>query len=249
VRSTVLALIGPSGSGKSATAAVLARRFGWATLDEAYYRLTPRPRLTWTSPAALRALELRLVDEEARRFGEARRLVAEGRTVVADTSFLDPVGYTAGLLALGQATPRTFRAVVARARHLAAARRLGVPDLTVRLAVAAATRKERAAGDPTRHPWALRARHEAVGRLETSVLVPCLRRALAGRLRTVRAGAPVEAVAERIRAVAEGTTPLHDPYTAAVRTLDALVRAPWGRRGPASSGNLKRGTPSPRPPR
>lgn len=249
MRPIVVALGGPSGSGKSTVTSVLARRFGWAALAEAYYRLRPRPSLGFASQGELRALELRLVDEEARRFQESRVRTREGRTVVVDTPFLDPVSYTAGLCVLGLATPASLRAVAGRARALALRGRLGLPDLTVRLSVRAPTRRARVAGDPTRHPRAFRARHEAVGDVETGFLVPLWGPALGGRVRVVPAAGPPEAVAERVVAAAARTVPLRDPCRAAVEALGELVRLAALRPGPAAAGNLKKGTPSPRPPR
>ena len=249
VRAIVVALSGPSGSGKSTVAAILARRFGWARVDEAFDRIRPRPSLKFASQDGLLALELRLLEEEARRFGEARALALAGRSVVADTSFLDPVTYTAGLLVLGLATPASFRTVVDRAQALARQRRLGLPDLTARLSVAATTRRSRAAGDPARHPRAFRDRHESVGRVETALLVPWWRGALAGRMRVVRATAPAGSIAERIRRTASHTAPARDPSGAAARALEALSRLPAIRLALDRSGNLKKGTPSPRPPR
>lgn len=249
LRGVVVALSGPSGSGKSTVAAALARRRRWARLDEAYYRLRPRPGLSVVSQARLRALERRLLDEEARRFLEARSLASTGRTVVADTGFLDPVLYTAGLLVLDLATAATFRAVFRHARRLALRRRLGLADLSVVLSVPAATRRARVERDPTGHPRAFRPRHEAVGRVETTLLVPRLRRELPKRIRLVRAGDSVESVAGRVGAAAARTGPISDPCAAAIRALDGLERVPALRAALGRSGNLKRRTPSPRAPR
>jgi predicted kinase len=249
VRAIVVAVSGPSGSGKSTVAATLARRFGWARVDEAFDRIRPRPSLRFASQDRLLALELRLLDEEARRFEEAWALALAGRTVVADTPFLDPVSYTAGLLVLGLATPASFRTIVGRAQALARQRRLGLPDLTAHLSVAATTRRSRAAGDTARHPRAFRERHESVGQVEAALLVPWWRGRLPGRMRVVRAADPAASIAERIRRTASRTAPARDPCGAAARALEALSRLPAIRLALDGSGNLKKGTPSPRPPR
>lgn len=247
MRSVVVALSGPSGSGKTSVSEHLVRTLGWSWLDEAYYRLRPRPSLKILAQDRLRALELRLLDEEARRFAEARELAGRGRTVVLDTGFLDPVVYTAGLYALRLATPATWRAVRRHALALARRRRLGVADLTVRLAVPVPTRRRRAADDPRGHPRAFRQRHENVGEIEGALLTPRLEQALPGRFRRLRAVAPVATVAERIRRAARRTTPLRDPYRAAARAIQALERLPEPGASRHASGNLKRRTlPPPR---
>ena len=249
VRSVVIALGGPSASGKTSTSRALAHRFGWTVVEEAYARLHPPPRLGFASQGQLVALELRLLEEETRRFREAISLAREGRPVVADTPFLDPVGYTAGLYVLGRASPASFRAVLRRATSLAREGHLGLPDLTIRVAVPPASRRQRAAADPTGHPRALRARHEAVGEVETRLLVPWWRRLFPGRTRSVRATGTVASVAARIDRLARGLPLLRDPCGAAARALEALPRLPELRPAFAASGNLKKGTLSPRPPR
>ncbi len=249
MRAIVVALSGPSASGKTTAVATLARREGWVPLDEAFYRLRPRPSLRIPTQAALRQLELRLLGEEARRFAEAQRIAADGRTVIADTSFLDPVGYTTGLLALGLASRPTFQAVVTRARDLARRHALGLPDLTVELTSSTASRAARAASDPTGHPRAFRHRHEVVGAAQRRGVLPWMRQRLPQRVRRVDARASPDAVIERIRAAAARTLPWDDPCRAAEALLAALARRPP--LGPATvrSGKVKKATQSPRPPR
>jgi len=249
VAAILVALSGPSGAGKSTVAAALARRDRWAKVDEAFDRLVPAPDLRFASQRELRRLELRLLGEEARRFAEARRWVRAGQTVVADTPFLDPVGYTAGLFVLGLASVSTFRAVVQRARGLARDGQLGVPDLTVELCVASTTRLARAARDAARHPAVLRDRHEAVGAVDGAILLPWWQHRFPGRVRMVGAERQVDLVAERVRALASRTAPLRDPCGAGARALEALVRLPALREPLDRSGKVKKGTPSPRPPR
>lgn len=243
MRAPIVALTGPSATGKSTTATALAGRRGWVRLDEAYDRLRPTPALTWANEAGLRRLEFRLVREEARRYAEARQRSAQGQAVVADTAFLDPVVYTAGLCLLGLADPATYRAVSGLARALARKGRLGLPDLTVRLRVSPRTRAQRAARDPEHHPPALRARHEAVGRLVRQMLERPLHRGTeARRGPTVRATGSPQAVARRIAALARRSRPRGDPAAVLERTVRALDRV-------VAAGNLKKATPSRRAPR
>jgi len=245
VRSVVVALGGASGSGKSTVAAALARELGASVVDEAFYRLHPRPSLALGSPERLGSLEGRLVEEEARRYRDAQALAGSGRTVVADTSFLDPVSYTVGLALLGLADARTLGRVLDRALGLARTGRLGVPDLTVYLSVPARTRRRRVALDTVGHPAAYRDRHERVGAIERTILLPWLARALPGRVRSARGDGPVEAVVRRVRHALGRARPLGDPCRAAVRVLEGFSRLSQV----SGSGNLKRGALPARPPR
>lgn len=249
MRSVVVALGGPSASGKTTLVRTLVARYGWAPLDEAFYRLRPRPALRIGSQPGLAALERRLLREEARRFREASALADQGRTVVADTGFLDPVSYTAGLLLLGLASPATFEGVVRAAQELARRGELGIPDLTVRLSVPRTARRVRAARDPGGHPRAFRSRHEAVGEVESAVVVPAFAHAHPGSVQVVRAVDPAERLATRVHALVGRVRPLPDPCAAASRALAAVLRRPEVRVALGRAGNLKKGTPSPRPPR
>ncbi len=233
VRSIVVALSGPSGSGKSTAVAGLAQRPGWRALDEAFYRLRPRPGLGYRSSAELVALELRLLAEERRRFGEALRLAEAGVSVVADTGFLDPVDYTAGLVHLGLAPPGVLRPVLARARSFVRDGALGVADLTVHLQVSRRVRAGRVASDPRGHPRAFRERHELVGSMVARTVRPSIARALPGRVRVLRAFDRPAVLVARIERLAARTSPWADPSAAAERWLDVLerlVREPAGRR-------------------
>jgi AAA domain len=245
----VLAVSGGSGAGKSTVARTLERDHGWVRLAEAYDRLRPRPDLEPSGQATLRSVELRLLAEEGRRFREALGHAGRGRSVVVDTSFLDPVAYTAGLLVTGEASPATFRAVVARARGQIARGELGLPDLTCYLRTSERTRRRRASGDPVRHPERLRDRHERVGRLDASLVRAALARGAPGRVRGVRASGRPARLARVLAAAASGVAPLADPSSAAARALVALLGDPAIRTALAGWGNLKKATLSPRPPR
>jgi len=248
-RGIVLAVCGGSGSGKTTVARTLARDLGWVRVDEAYDRLRPRPPLEPQGQAALRSLELRLLDEEGRRFGAAFEHADRGRSVVVDTSFLDPVAYTAGLLVGGEASAPTFRAVVARARQQIGRGELGLPDLTCYLLTSARTRRRRASEDPVRHPERLRDRHERVGRFDASVVRAAFARGAPGRVRGVRASRGPTDTARSLAAAASVVRPLANPSAAASRAVAALLGDPAIRAAVGGWGNLKKATLSPRPPR
>jgi len=247
-RPLVVALAGASASGKSTVSSLLAERGGGRRLPEAYDRLVPRPSLRYRSQPALRALELRLLAEEARRFHEARRATRAGRRVVADTGFLDPVAYTTGLLVLGQATAATAEAVLAEAARLVARRRLGLPDLTVYLQVPPRERRRRARLDPKARPPDLQARHDRVGAVEARIFRRCLARAAPGRVRTLRADGTAAPVADRVERLLAAARPLDDPVAAAATALAELRRHPAVARALGRSPKVKKATLSPRAP-
>jgi thymidylate kinase len=196
----VVVLEGPSGAGKSTVVRAAALGFGWTPLNEAYDRLAPVPSLRFRAPGELFSLERTLLAEEARRYREAAGLRRRGRTVLADTGFLGPLTYTAGLVALGQAPRRVLDALGALARRPGRSYRIGLPDLIVYLDVPSRARRRRATGDPGGHPREFRARHEAVGRVERRIYRRLARGPLAGRVRFVSGGGSSTAVARRVRA-------------------------------------------------
>lgn len=249
-RGRIIALEGPSGSGKSTLAARLASDRGWALLAEAVDRIYPPVSLRFSSPTELLRLERRLLEEEARRFTTARELSAQGETVLADTGFVGPVSYTAGLLAMGRCPSATYLAIVRAASALASGSSLGLPDLSVYLEVPARERARRAAADPDRHPKEFRQRHEDVGLFEQTVFRPWLAVRLPGRVRRLRAIHAPEELAGRIVRLGRDTRPLRDP---AGRLHGLLLR--WGElpfegrfAQLAAAATVKKGTPPARAP-
>lgn len=218
-RAPIVALEGSSGVGKSTLAAAVAERYGWPVVAEAADRLEPPPSLAFRTEEELLRLERQLLSEDARRFAAARELARRYDGVLVDTGFLGTVTYTAGLVSLGRARPRTFARLVGAARALATRGRLGVPDLSVLLEASAPTVARRLRSSLVRHPVRLQPRHAAVGRFEARVAVPWLRRQLPGRVVSIRAsGAPRE-LAERVVRRARRVAPIPGPCRAAARLL------------------------------
>ncbi|MGB6501800.1 MAG: hypothetical protein WBG19_10490 [Thermoplasmata archaeon] len=231
-RPLLIAVEGISGSGKSTLVARAAPLFGWVALAEAYDRLDPRPRIDVTAPAALARVERILLDEEGRRWQAARALVAEGRTVIADTGFLGPITYSAGLVEMGAAPASLKRDVVTRARALARSGRWGLPDLTIWLATEETERRRRAIADPVRHPPQLADRHERVGRFESRFFAEGLPTVVPRRVRRLSGDRPVAAVVAGLRRTARAARPLRAGEGPALRVLDLLARFPVEGRPP-----------------
>jgi len=230
-RAIVVAVEGASGAGKSTVVARAAARFGWVPLAEAYDRLDPRPRLDVRSDAALARLERTLLEEEARRFAVARAIRARGSTVIADTGFLGPLTYSAGLVALGTLPPARLANLLRRADGLRGQGRWGMADLVVVLRTSPQVRAARRKRDPTRHPPALAARHESVGRLEEAFYRDRLGAERPGYVRSIGATGPISRVVAAVgRAVGTARRPSEAPAAArvALRLLRA-VPAPEGR--------------------
>lgn len=244
----IVALEGPSASGKSTVAARLAARQGWALIAEAVDRLDPAPSLDFRSEGALLDLETTLLEEDARRFEAACRIAARGTTVVCDTGFVGALSYTAGLLATRRCEPETYARLLAVARRLARARRIGLPDLSVYLAVPARVRADRAAGDPAHHPSRLRARHELIGRFEWDVFRPWFASAQPGRVAVVGSAGPAETVARAIERRAKATPRLRGRTLALARLLEGRSAADLASEPFRPDGTLKKGAPSARPP-
>ncbi len=244
----ILALEGPSASGKSTVAALLAARQGWALIAEAVDRLDPVPSLDFRSERALVDLETKLLEEDARRFETACRIADRGTTVVCDTGFLGPLSYTAGLAASKRCEARTYARLLGVTRRRARARRLGLPDLSVFLAAPAPLRAERAARDPTHHPAGLRARHELIGRFEWAVFRPWLAAGQPGRVAVVGSAGPASAVARAVERRAKAISRLRGRSLALVRLLEGRSAVDLASEALSPDGTLKKGAPSARPP-
>lgn len=251
-RSFLIALEGSSGSGKSTLARSAARAFDWTLLPEAYDRIVPAPSLRFTSTASLVTLETRLLEEEGRRYRAARSWVRRGRTVIADTGFLGPLTYTAGLVALGKAPRSAWLRVRSRALRLVPDDG-GVPDGVVYLDVPSQVRRARAAADPAGHPTVLARRHEAVGRVERRFYLGPVARLLAGRFRRISGVGPPKVVLKRLAAAVGSMAPAPRPTglgTALREALDRLARAPSSRRPRRPAATVKNPTrPARAPPR
>lgn len=245
-RGLVVALEGPSGVGKSTVAARAAGRFGWALLAEAYDRLDRRPRLDFHGESELLVLEHELLREEARRFRDAVFLARRGTLVLADTGFLGPVSYTAGLVATGRCSLATYRRLVGRARRYARSGRLGLPDLSVFLDVPRGVRDARLRRDALRHPAALRGRHREVARFESEVLRPWWAARLGSRVRVLRSDSRPDDLASRLAGLVASGTPLRAPCARLDRLLGELAAAELPGRGSRAGATVMNGT-SPRP--
>ena len=196
----IVAVEGPSGAGKTTVVRAAARAFGWHPLPEAFDRIDPPPSLRFRTPAELLSLERTLLAEEGRRYREAVEGRRRGRTVVADTGFLGPLTYTAGLVELGDAAPRVLEALRSLVEGRERPLRVGLPDGIVYLDVPGRVRRWRTARDPRGHSPEFRERHEAVGRLERRFYRRLARGALSGRVRFVSGTGAPETVASRVRA-------------------------------------------------
>ena len=222
----IVAIEGPSGAGKTTLVREAARRFGWHRIAEAYDRLDRAPEIDFRSDRELRATERQLLTEERRRFREALRARASGRVVVADTGFLGPFTYTAGLVARGEADRRVFVDLVRSGRSMG--RSWGVPDAVVYLVPRAADRRRRAGRDPGRHPPGLDPRHAAVGRFERRIYRRWSEGPLEGRVEFLRADRTPGGLAGLLRGrlAALGSVPKRNPPSLAslLRSVDELRR-------------------------
>lgn len=224
-RGRLIAIEGRSAAGKTTLVHVAARKLGWQPLGEAFDRLDPAPSLQFGSPRELALLEGVLLAEEARRYREARRLCARGRTVLADTGFLGPLTYTRGLVELGWAPASVGQSVERSARSLVRRRALGLPDLTVYLETTTNERARRARTDANHHPVPLFRRHEAVGEVERRYLAEVFPAALPGRFQTLRARSRPLALVPALRSLVEEADPTPASRAQAL-ALVSLLRLP-----------------------
>ncbi|MGA9839465.1 MAG: AAA family ATPase [Thermoplasmata archaeon] len=226
-----MAVEGASAAGKTTAVATVARRSNWTVLREAYRRIDPPLSLEFRTPEELLAIELRLLREEARRFGEARGAARAGRTVLADTGFLGPLTYTAALVAASEAPPDVLSALVELARELGAHGRWGLADAYVYLDTPPSVRSTRAREDPAGHPVALDERHARVGGAEREFYRRRFAPIIGARFRSVPGeGRPEEVagrVADAVRAMA-GTP----SSVGSIASALALFEAGAGARNP-----------------
>jgi AAA domain len=229
----VVALEGASGVGKSTLARRLARARGWEFLPEAFARLTPPPSLRYRSLSELLAIEERLLREERRRYRVARTSARRGWVVIADTGFLGPLTYTAGLVARGFVGAGAWPRVRRLAERIGAEGQLGLPDAVVYLRAPSRVRRGRAARDPRAHPPGLDRRHEAVAEFERAFyrryyrpLAPQGFRYASAVGRVDRVVARLDALARELRRRAPARRPgLNDFVEALDRALAAGRRA------------------------
>lgn len=239
-RGRIIAIEGASGAGKSTLVRTGARERGWVALPEAFDRLDPRPPLSYRTDRELRRIERTLLAEEIRRFRDAERLRRRGRTVVADTGFLGPITYTAGLETLGIA-PTTLRPeLVRQLRASARPAGWGLPDLIVFLEVDERTRRRRAKRDAERHPPGLDRRHARVSAFERRFYRTVLRKVPGVRIRFVRTRSSPGVLARRLDAEIRA---LPDPPPVAPPRLPDLLRR-LDREVARFSERGRRGTPA-----
>ncbi|MCI4335828.1 MAG: AAA family ATPase [Thermoplasmata archaeon] len=164
-RGRIISLEGPSGVGKTSVGRELAARLDAAFLPEAVDAMAPTLSLDFRTLPQLRRLERALIDEEARRYRVARRTIARGRDVVADTGFFGPLTYS---VALAQWDRRwdVVRSVLLRTVGHISTGSLGLPQLCLYLDADGRTLQRRTAADPIGHPAALTLRHQILAPLE-----------------------------------------------------------------------------------
>lgn len=243
----IVALEGRSGAGKSTVAAALGARLGWPVIAEAYDRIPPPKTLAFRTLCGLRAIEERLLEEDGRRYVEARALASGGTGVVLDTGFLGTLTYCSGIRASFGPAFDLVAHVRRRLGELFAAGLWGLPDLHVYLDVSEAVATRRAARAPASHPAALRRRHEAVGGEERTFFTRRLPRAFPGGVLVVPAEGAVGPLVERLAESLLRRRPRPPPTATVVsRVLASVEGAP---RSARRSAIVKKASRPPRPPR
>jgi hypothetical protein len=233
---SVVAVEGASGAGKTTVTEAIAELTGWTPLPEAYRRLSPAPRLDFSSPAELSALEERLLREDARRYSEARARARAGETVIADTGFLGPLTYTWALVALGLTATSTIPPLLELARAMGARGEWGLADAYVYLDTGFAVRGPRALADPVGHPPDLVSRHQDVGELELGFYRDRFAPLLGDQFVRVSGDGPGRAVARQVvKSVRERPT-----RTAPAPSVDAVLALFEG----SSDGQTARRSPA-----
>lgn len=229
-RGRMIAVEGPSGVGKSTTSRALARALGAPRIAEAIDRLAPPPSLVFRGAEALSDLEVTLLQEERRRFRDAETIGRTGIPVVLDTGFLGPVSYAAGLVGFDPTLRPALERTAREARRLVRSGRLGLPDVTVYLDLAAGQVARQIAGDLRRHPRALRERHARVAAWERRLWLERFRAIAPDRLLVVRGGRPLSHLLGRLGRRLAGPLPERPPSRElALRTIGAFAQGPMGR--------------------
>lgn len=204
----LVAIEGPSASGKTSVARALAGSLGGVVLDEAFDRLGRAPSLEIASAETLQETERTLLEEDARRYVEARATREAGRAVVLDTGLLGPLAYSYGLRELGLASSDLVTDLARQSERYLEAARFGLPDLTVYLDVSEETAEWRAGLDPDGHPSVLFPRHRHVARVERQLYLHGFPRYLPGRFASADGEGAVARVAERILELLELAEPV-----------------------------------------
>lgn len=249
-RGLVVAVEGVSGAGKSSLLRALGERPQIRIVEEAWDRLRPRPSLSFGSPRALLGLELRLLEEDRRRWKEAIAAASTGCDVLCDTDFLGPALYTA---ALARADPSLVPVALEIVRRTEAARRQvrwGVADLYVYLDTPPRIANSRVRKSSGSHPARWRERHAQAGAIERTFWLGWLPALLPGRVRVLDGRASTAALVRRLRGQLEqvrstrrrpgGARVLRAVrrfvQTAAASELDRAIR----RSGPKPPGGSRR---------
>jgi hypothetical protein len=220
-----IAIEGPSGVGKSSLAAALEALGGTVRIPEAFDRLG-RPRaLDFRGPRSLRAIEERLLAEEVRRCAEMAERRSRGETVVLDTATVGPLTYTAALIALEPRLAPAGPPLFAHATRLARSGALGLPDVIVYLDLAPSEIARRIARDPAGHPKLRAARHARVAPFERRLWLREIRSVVPGRVVVLRADAPTEALARRVRRLGRDRPAGPVSRGTMLRAIRAIARA------------------------
>ena len=215
----IVAVEGLSGAGKTTVSRRVAEAVGGRWLREAYDRLGRSVPLGYSSRAELLRIEETFLLDESRRYSEAVQAKRLGFTTIADTGFLGPLTYAAGLVRELK-DPTDVRAPIARELEgLHRRSRWGLPDLHVYLDASPRVRRQRATLDRAGHPEEFIERHEKVGRYERRFWLTTGRRYLPGRVLVVPAASPVDTVVRRVIERIERSPIRGAPPTGAVAPL------------------------------
>lgn len=222
----IVALEGPSASGKTTLARRVGALLGTHVEEEAFATLAPPPPLTYSVARDLGRLERRLLEAEADRWERVTKLARRGENVVLDTGPLGPLTYTYGLVREKEAPLSVLRSLLRRGRLLARAGRLGIPERTLYLDVPLSERARRARHMPATHPPELFDRHRRVGHWERRLLLGPWRRTLSVEPVRVRSGALASVTARRLARLAGKTRrPAIEVRRRASEQLDSLFES------------------------